>query len=49
MDKAEELKTLEKEKRKEVAKTRIFWFLVVLNIVLVGYIVIQIILLTGAK
>lgn len=49
MSQIEETKITEKQKRKEVAKFRIFWFLLVLDIVLIGYIAIQIILLTGAK
>ena len=39
----------EKAKRKEVAKRRIFWFLVVLDIALVALIVIDVFLLAGVK
>ena len=39
----------EKQKRKEVAKVRIFWFTLVLDIILIGYIAIQVIILAGGK
>ena len=39
----------EKQKRKEVARRRTFWFVVIMDVILVAYIAIQIIFLTGAK
>ena len=39
----------EQLKRKEVAKRRTFWFLVVFNLVLVAYIFIQIVMIITAK
>ena len=39
----------EKQERKEVANRRIFWFLVVFNIVLVVYLIIQVVILMGNK
>ena len=39
----------EKRKRKEVARRRTFWFVVIMDVILVAYIAIQIIFLTGAK
>jgi len=49
MTQTKEAKLLEKQKRKEVARFRTFWFLLVMNILLIGYLVIQVIILTGAK
>lgn len=46
---AEQKALEEKQKRKEVARTRTFWLLLVLNVLLIVYIAIQIVLLTGAK
>lgn len=39
----------EKQERKEVASRRIFWFLVIFNVVLVIYLAIQIIILVTNK
>ena len=39
----------EKRKRKEVARRRTFGFVVIMDVILVAYIAIQIIFLTGAK
>ena len=40
---------IEKQERKEVARRRTFWFVVIADLLLVAYIAIQIIILTGAK
>jgi len=39
----------EKEKRKEVARSRTFWFLIVFNVLLIAYIFIQVIMLINNK
>ena len=39
----------EKAERKEVARRRIFWFLVVINILLITYLGVQIVLLLFSK
>ena len=39
----------DKLKRKEVAKRRTFWFLLIVDILLIVYFVVQILILTGAK
>ena len=39
----------EKQKRKEVARRRTFWLVVILDLALIAYIAIQVIILTGAK
>lgn len=49
MGNLQEAKAIAKAKRKEVAKVRIFWLLFVLDIVLVGYVIIQVLLLLGVK
>lgn len=39
----------EKEKRKEVARRRTFWFLIVFNVLLIAYIFIQVIMMLNNK
>ena len=47
MDSGEKLLLEEKAKRKELSRVRIFWLLFVTNVLLVIYIIIQIIILSG--
>ena len=46
-DSGEKMIQEEKEKRKELSRVRIFWFLIVANVALVIYIIIQIMILSG--
>ena len=39
----------EKKKRKEIARRRTFWFVLILDLSLIAYIVIQVLMLVGAK
>ena len=39
----------EKKKRKEIARRRTFWFVLILDLALIAYIVIQVLMLVGAK
>ena len=48
-DNSEKLILEEKAKRKELSRVRIFWFLVVANIALVIYVILQIVILVGNK
>ena len=47
-DNSEKLIQEERQKRKELSRVRTFWFLVVANLVLVAYIIIQIVIITSA-
>lgn len=49
MSNLEEAKAIAKAKRKEVAKVRIFWFLVFVDLALIIYIIIQAVILLGGK
>ena len=39
----------EKKKRKEVARRRTFWFILILDLALIAYIIIQILMIAGVK
>lgn len=44
---SDKLIATEKAKRKELSRVRIFWFLIVFNIVLLIYLIVQIMLIVG--
>ena len=46
-DNSEKLILEEKAKRKELSRVRIFWFLLVANVAMIVYIIIQIMIING--
>ena len=47
MDNSKELIEQEKAKRKELSRVRIFWLLVILDVLLIAYLIIQFVILSG--